>query len=128
MKLFDTNNGCIANIVLSEGYDIFLENNHSPYEIVLYEGFIGIYRKDYLRQLKSQRDADASQLVASIEWDLLGKKEKAGVAKVDLYQDEDIEMILLFAASTFLLFHQYFKSEKRKTMLTFMMVNRMRNM
>ena len=128
MKLFDINNECIANIVLSENYDVFLENNHSPYEIILYENFIGIYRKDYLQQLDSRRDADTTQLVASIEWDLLDKNEKAGVAKVELYQDEDIEIILLFAASTFLLFNQYLKSEKRKTLLSFMMAQRIRNM
>ena len=128
MKLFNSNNQCISNIVLSEDYDVFLENNSSPYEIILYEDFIGIYRKDYLQQLNSRRDADTTQLVASIEWDLLDKNEKAGVAKVELYQDEDIEIILLFAASTFLLFNQYLKSEKRKTLLSFMMAQRIRNM
>jgi len=128
MKLFDTNNSCIANIVLSEDYDVFLENNHSPYEIILYEDFIGIYRKDYLQQLNSQRDADVNQLIASIEWDLLDKNEKAGVAKVSLYEDEDIEMILLFAASTFLLFKQYLNSENRKTIFSFFMAGRIRNM
>ena len=128
MKLFDSNNRCITNIVLSEDFDVFLENNSSPYDIVLYEGCIGIYRKDYLQQLIYKDNPDQTQLVADIEWDLLDKNEKAGVAKVNLYKDEDIEMILLFAASTFLLFNQYLKSEKRKTIFSFMLTNRIRNM
>ena len=128
MNLLDLKDRRVAKIVLSEDCGIFLKNNNSPYEIVLYKGFIGIYHKNYIEQLKSPENADTDQLVAGIEWDLLGKREKAAVAKVTFFQDEDIEMILLFAASTFLLFNRYMKSQKISTIFDFLIAHRIKNM
>ena len=57
-------------------------------------------------------------MIADIEWDLLKKRSKFGVTKVNIYGkteegtakqtaeevDIDLEVILLFAASTFLVY------------------------
>lgn len=50
-------------------------------------------------------------MLAAIEWDMLEKNSKSCVAKLDLYSsDQDFEMFLLFATSTFLVFQKYIQS------------------
>ncbi len=55
MKLFDNRNNCLCNIVLSEDLGIFLENNLTPYDLIVYEDFVGIYDRNYIESLA---DAD----------------------------------------------------------------------
>lgn len=115
MKLFDNNNDCLANIVLSEDLGIFLEKNRTKYEIILYEDLIGIYDKNYIDSLSDTDLIDTEKMIAAIEWDILEKKSKFGVAKINFYNvDVDIEMILLFATSTFLVFQRYIEEENKK--------------
>lgn len=113
MKLFDNKNDCLANIVLSENLGIFLENNKTKYELIVYDGFIGIYDKNYIESLSDTDFIDTEQLLADIEWDILEKKSKLGVAKLNIYNsDTELEMLLLFATSTFLVFQKYLEVEK----------------
>ena len=113
MKLFDKRDNCLCNIVLSDKLDIFLENNISPYELVIYDGFVGIYDRKYIDSLAPEEIIDTNKLLADIEWDILKKNSKLGVAKLNIYApDQDVEMLLLFATSTFLLFQRYMQEQK----------------
>lgn len=58
---------------------------------------------------------DTEKMLADIEWDILEKKSKLGVAKLNVYKsDTELEILLLFAASTFLVFQHYLQTEKMK--------------
>lgn len=111
MKLFNRRNECLCNIVLSKNCDIFLENNSTPYELITYNDFIGIYEREYIESLADTDIIDTKKMLAAIKWDMLEKNSKSGVAKLDLYSsDQDFEMFLLFATSTFLVFQKYIQS------------------
>ena len=110
MKLYDKKtNTYRCNIVLSDDCIIFLENNITPYEIILYEdGYIGIYDRQYIKSLACNTPADASKLLAGIEWDVLDEKSKFGVSKLEFFDPKaDLEICLLLATSTFLIFQRY---------------------
>ena len=112
MKLFDNDKNCLCNIVLSKDCDIFLENNYTPYEIVLYDGLIGIYDRRYIDGLSDDSDIDPEKMVATIEWDILESSSEFGVAKLEVYEEnQDLEMLLLFATSTFLVFQKYMAAQ-----------------
>ncbi|MDE7107644.1 MAG: hypothetical protein K2O39_04900 [Clostridiales bacterium] len=113
MKLFDNKNNCLCNIVLSQGLGIFLENNVTSYELVVYDEAVGIYDRSYIDNLGDADDIDTEKLLADIEWDILDKNSNLGVAKLNIYaSDQDMEMLLLFAASTFLVFQKYMQAQK----------------
>lgn len=115
MKLFNNRHGCLCNIVLSEKLGIFLENNSTPYDLVIYNDFIGIYDRKYIESLADADIIDTEKLLADIEWDLLEKKSELGVAKLNVYApNQDLEMLLLFATSTFLAFQKYMQAQKTK--------------
>lgn len=113
MKLFNHRNDCLCNIVLSEDLGIFLENNLTPYDLVVYEDFVGIYDRRYIDSLADTDIIDTEKLLADIEWDILEKKSDLGVAKLNVYAlDQDLEMLLFFATSTFLVFQKYMLAQK----------------
>ncbi len=113
MKLFDNKNNCLCNIVLSEDCGVFLENNCTPYYLALYDDFIGIYERSYTDTLLDTDILDTEKLVADIEWDILEKNSELGVSKLNIYSaNADLEMLLLFASSTFLVFQKYMKAQK----------------
>lgn len=113
MKLFNHRNDCLCNIVLSEDLGIFLENNLTPYDLVVYEDFVGIYDRRYIDSLADTDIIDTEKLLADIEWDILEKKSDFGVAKLNVYApDQDLEMLLFFATSTFLVFQKYMQAQK----------------
>ena len=130
MKLFNNRKDCLCTIVLSENCDIFLENNLTPYEIILNDNFIGIYERKYIDSLNDPNEINPEKLVADIEWDILEKKSDLGLAKMNLYSsDQDLEMLLLFATSTFLIFQKFMSSQKeyngfRAGMMTGMFAHR----
>lgn len=114
MKIFDKYKNCLCNVVLSKKYDIFLEKNITPYELVIYDDFIGVYDRRYIESLADADIIDTNRLLADIEWDLIDKKSDLGVAKLNVYApDQDIEMLLLLASSTFLVYKNYVDAEKR---------------
>ena len=116
MKLFNHKKDCLCNIVLSEDLGIFLENNSTPYDLVVYEDFVGIYDRRYIDSLADTDIIDTNNLLADIEWDILEKKSDLGVAKLNIYvPDQDLEMLLLFATSTFLVFQKYMQAQKTQT-------------
>lgn len=47
MELFDHRNNYLCNIVLSKEWGIFLENNLTPNNLIVYDGFVGIYEQKY---------------------------------------------------------------------------------
>ncbi len=116
MKIFDKKKNCLCNIVLSENLGIFLENNQTPYELVVYDDFVGIFNRNYFETLADDDIIDTEKMLADIEWDILGKKSELGVAKLNVYSaDEDLELFLLFATSTFLIFQKYMQSQKTQS-------------
>lgn len=113
MKIFDKENKCLCNIVLSENLGIFLEKNLTPYELVVYDDFVGIYNRSYIESLSGSDLIDPDKMLGCIEWDMLDKDSDFGVAKLNIFvDDEDCEMLSLFAASTFLLFANMKKAEE----------------
>ncbi len=116
MKLFDNDDNCLCNIVLSEELEIFLENNLTPYELVIYDHLVGIYDRDYIQSLNYTDKIDIDRLLAGIEWDIIGKSPDFGLAKLNVFaDDQDVEMLLFFAASTFLVFQKYLQAQKTQT-------------
>lgn len=110
MVLLNNNEEKLCVVVLSDNCDIFLENNKTGYEIVLYKGFIGIYEKSYIDSLHGQK-ADTDKLIGVIEWDILEKDNEYGLARLELYDSNaDLEMFLMFAMSCFLLFRSHMQS------------------
>lgn len=108
MKLFNNKNQRLCDIVLNKNLGIFLENNSTPYELIVYDDFIGIYDRRYIESLADTDLIDTDKLLAHIEWNILEKNSKFGVAKLNLYDyDQDLEMLLFFATSTFLIFQRY---------------------
>ena len=113
MKLSDNRNNCLCNIVLSEDCGIFLENNLTPYDLVVYDEFVGIYDRHYIAGLADTDIIDTNELLADIEWDILEKNSNLGVAKLNVYADDpDLEMLLFFATSTFLVFQKHMQALK----------------
>lgn len=120
MKLFNRRNDCLCNIVLSKDLSkdlgIFLENNSTPYHLVVYEDFVGIYERRYIDGLADADIIDTNKLLADIEWDILEKNSDLGVAKLNVYApDQDLEMLLFFASSTFLVFQKYMQVKKTQS-------------
>ena len=113
MKLFNKHGNCLCNMVLSNNASIFLENNKTNYELVIYDDFIGIYERNYIDSLSDEDIIDTENLVADIEWDLINKNSELGVAKLNIYQENNnFEMLLAFATSTFLIFQRYMSNQR----------------
>ena len=116
MKLFDNFGNCLCNIVLSDNFGIFLENNSTPYDLVVYDDFIGIYDRNYIDSLADTDIIDTNKSLADIEWDILDKASDFGVAKLNIYAPEqDLELFLFFATSTFLAFQRFMQMQKTKS-------------
>jgi len=122
MKLFNKEDTLLCNIVLSDTFDVFLEKNISDYELVIQNEddkntFIGVFKKSYIDSLKDTDFIDFKNMIADIEWDLLESKRDIGVARVNLYQEvDDIDLILYFASSTFLLYKSFNDAKKARSM------------
>ena len=108
MKLYDQDKNLVCTIVLSDSQEIFLENNATPYHMVIYDDLVGVYSRDYIDSLSEEDEIDPSKILADIEWDILDKNSDYGVARLTIYEpDLDVEMLLMFATSTFLLYQRY---------------------
>lgn len=118
MVLLDKNGNKKCIIVLSKDCNVFLENNNTDYEIVLYESGMGIYKKSYIDSLHGG-EPDLEQLYAFVEWDILEEKSEFGLARLDLYEaDSDLELFMIFAMSCFLLFRSYIKGSTSSIVAT----------
>lgn len=116
MKLFNSEDQCMCNIVLSENLGIFLENNKTNYELFEYEDSIGIYDKKYMDSLKDDDFVDFNKCLGIIDWDILDEKSDLGVTYLSFFEDNiEPNILFLIAASVFLLFKRYMDSEKRKS-------------
>lgn len=115
MKLFNHKKDCLCNIVLSKDLGVFLEKNSTPYSLVVYNGFVGVYDREYIESLSNSDIIDTEKMIADIEWDILEENSKLGIAKLNVYvPDQDLEMLLFFATSTFLVFQKYIQSQDTK--------------
>jgi len=95
---------------LSDKCEVFLDKNETPFQVVLQDGYIEIYSKEYYDDLDDDDYIDQEQMIASIEWDILEKKSNFGVSLLMIYKevdDDEFEILFLIAASTFLLFKSY---------------------
>ena len=118
MVLLNNKKEKLCILALSKNGDIFLENNHTDYEIVLYEAGMGVYRKKYIDSLRG-KEPNADKLCAWIEWDLLEKKSQFGVARLDLFDENaDEELLFIFSMSCFLLYRHYLKASNIRMLAT----------
>lgn len=112
MKLYGKDDGKLANIVLSKDMNVFLENNKTGVDIVINDGEMDIYSQEYLGSIPEDGYIEGKNMFACIEWDILDKDSKVGVAKITNFSDSiDIDLILIIAASTFLLFKRYLDAQ-----------------
>lgn len=129
MKLFDKNDRVLCNIVLSDTNDIFLENNYTNFELVIQNlsddedapnTFVGVFNRLYIESLDDDDYIDSNYMIADIEWDLVDARKELGVARLTIYKAvDDIEPLLHFAASTFLLFKAFNDWERRDEITSF---------
>lgn len=105
MVLLDNTKNKLALLVLSDNYDVFLENNKTDYDIKLYESGMAVFRKSYLEECD---EVDIEQCSAFIQWDIIEDNSQFGVSRLEVYdEDIDIELVLLFAASCLLIYRSY---------------------
>ena len=130
MKLYSNDDMRLCNIVLSKSWDVFLEKNNSPYELIIDEKdgstSIAVFEKDYIYSLGRYDHIDYDKMVALIVWDLIDEKSYRAVSQVYLYDDVDEEMIFYFAMAPFLLVRAHNKSEDNKIMANDVLYNLMR--
>lgn len=114
MKLYNKHDKKIANIVLSDELNVFLEDNSTGIEILVNDYGMVLYPKDYIDSLHGNYDdMDTKKLFAMIEWDVLEEKNEAGLVKVTNFNEKtDIDLVLTIAASTFIMFKRYMDSER----------------
>ena len=114
IKLHDENDKCIANIVLSEKMEIFLEKNQTPFHIVINESHMEVYDIDYYESLDMHDYIDPEEMIAEMEWDVIEERSEYGVTKLTIYEDvgDLIDILFLFSASTFLLYRSFKKHER----------------
>ncbi len=128
MKLFDKYNNHICDIVTTKNYNIFLKNNKSNYYIPKCFVDTLIFERKYVESLRSEDDVDTSKILASIEWDLIKSGKYYSVAKLQIYEmideENDLELFLLFAVSTFLTYIN--KSENEEAAIAFLITRHFR--
>lgn len=114
MKLYNKYDKKIANIVLSEEMNVFLEDNSTGLEILVDEYGMSLFPKSYIDSLHGNFNSIAGdQLLATIQWDILEEDNEAGLVKITNYNvNTDIELVLTIAASTFIMFKRYMDSER----------------
>lgn len=112
MRLFGVENNPICDIVLTDDYSILLDKNKSQYVLSPIDGYICVYEKEYADSISCTDKFDLDKRIADIQQDVLNENTELGVAELTIYpDDQDVEMLILFAASTFLLYHNYLESQ-----------------
>lgn len=108
-----------GNVVCIVNFDtkyttITLKDNYTKYDLVYRDNVIGIIDKyDKL----SNNIAD-DKIIADISWDIINAKSDLGICIVDLYKEipnEDFDLILAIATTTFTLFAQYMSAVRATT-------------
>lgn len=91
----------------------YIKKNSTPYSTIMFDDFIGIFDRNYIDSLDDNDMVDTDKLLADIEWDILHKSSNCGVAKLNVYvPNQDLEMFLLFASSTFLIFQKFMQAQQ----------------
>ena len=116
MKLFDKYNNHVCDIVTTKSHNIFLKNNKSNYYIPKCFVDTLIFERKYVETLKSEEDVETNKVFASVEWDLIKSGKYYSVAKLQIYEtideENDLELFLFFAISTFLTYINKSKDEE----------------
>lgn len=111
MKLFGKS--CkVCDIVLDKDMRMILKNNLTKYHI--YDDGKNvpvIYEKSYIASLSEREKPKIENAIATIESDILDtKRDHLGLARLSVYKEEvDLEVLLFFAMSSFLLYGNRFK-------------------
>jgi len=122
MKIYDRENNHLSDIVLSNTFEIFLENNKTGYDLVINRDnennpFIGVFEKSYIDSLGDKDYIEFKNMVADIEWDILDRKSDIGISKINIYKElEDISQIVYFATATFLIYNSFMTAQKNRSM------------
>lgn len=109
MVLTNKNKKAIATIVLSKSLGIFLENNNTRYELETYDAGIAFFEKNYIYSLGKNEEPDLDkECKGFIQWDTISEKSDFGLSRLEVYDnDADLDLMLLLAASIFLVFRSY---------------------
>lgn len=95
---------------------IYLKDNLTKYDLVYKEHIIGIIdRRD-----KLNNNLSYDKIIADIDWDIINENSEFGVALIVLYKeisDEDFDLIMSIAITTFTLFTRYIKNIQTTTSL-----------
>lgn len=115
MKIFDNSKNLICGVYMTDECQIEFNNNTTIFILVPFDGFVGIFNRNYVNSLKSKNDIDLDKMIADIEWDLLDEKSHYGAALLNIYEEPyDLELFILLSASTFLLFNNYMSGIKQQ--------------
>ena len=111
MVLTDKNKQNIATVVLNKDCGIFLNNNKTRYELVLYDVGIAFFEKEYYDSLDGEDPDLDKECKGFIQWDILDKNANYGLSRLEVYDDKaDFDLMMILAASCFLVFRSYIKS------------------
>lgn len=124
MILTDKNKKNIATIVLSEDLGIFLENNKTDYELAIYESGIAFFDKDYYRSLYDEEPDLEKHCKAFLQWDIIDGKSEYGLSRLEFYDaNADLSLMIMLAASCFLVFRSYVKDTHGSALTTILAAN-----
>lgn len=119
LNIFSPQGQKLCQVVLSESNGIFLKKNNTDLGIIeLNNGATCVAHRAYAESVPPRGKIDDDEIVAIIDWDIVGKKSELGVAKLDVYEEvteEQMYLLWCLAASTFLLYRRFVESEKAAT-------------
>ena len=128
MVLTDKNKKNIATVVLSEDLGIFLDNNKTEYELAIYEAGIAFFDKDYYYSLCGEEPDLEKHCKAFLQWDIVDDKSECGMSRLEFYDENaDLSLMIMLAASCFLVFRSYIKGTNGSALTTILAANAIMN-
>ena len=112
MYILDKYDNKLCSIFLNKDLNIYLEDNKTNFEIIPCEIGVGIYDKNYLKQLNGKK-IDENKMLGFILWDIIFAKEnnRDCLVRLDIYNKNcDINLFLLFSMSCILIYNAYITS------------------
>lgn len=107
MMILDRNGKQVCIVAMDDDYQLYLEENDSPY--CIYDrsfGYVAIFKKDYIATLKEGQEPDMSESIGEIEWDVHDEEvPEFGLARTATYDDEHpLPFFALLALSAFFMY------------------------
>lgn len=116
MVIENENDEILTKISYEAGGRLVLKDNCTKYEVVTYEGGIGIYKASYINSLGS-REPNLKRCIGFIEWDILDDDGDYGLSRLDVYDTKvDLELMFAIASSCFLVFKNAIGKMEREGM------------